>query len=192
MKILIIAHGRSGSSNLNKSLGCVLKIIRYAEPFNIRVWPTTPIIDFSNDCIVKTLVGQTPNNENPIDFYIKFSNKFDIVILLLRKNKKETYESAIQAHRTDIWNNKYRYNNLEVPFDMSFHYEHIENQHNYINELSKQLNLPITYYEDLYSDNIDIFTNTIKQIGLSEYTEQLFPHFDPKNRLRQFGKQTLI
>lgn len=189
MKILIIAHGRSGSSNLLKSLGNVLKLKLYGEPFNLSLWKTPVTIDINSDCIIKTLAEQVPNNEDPVEFYTEYVKNFDITILLLRKNKKETTESLTTSMDTNIWHELYRYIDIEIT-------EYVVNLYNttfkIINTLSDTTNLPITYYENLYSGDITVFTNEMKKIGLEKYTEELFPYFNPKNRYRQFKKLTII
>jgi hypothetical protein len=188
MKILIIAHARSGSTNFMMKLGRVLNINHQVEPFNKRLHTVLPIVDLSTDIIVKTLADQTPDDNNPIEFYTEYMKKFDKIILLLRKNKKETMESLVNARATNKWHHKGMFDGIEIPYEVKYWYNFTTN---IINTLSDNLNIPITYYEDLYSGDIEIFTKEMKKIGLETETEELFPYFNPINRYRKFTKRLI-
>jgi hypothetical protein len=182
MKILIIAHARSGSTNCLLKISNILKIEQYHEPYNISMTTRGLLtVDFSKDCIVKTLSTHVPNNENPIDFYTNYVTKFDIVILLFRKNKIEAEISLANAKLTRIWHDSYINHIFKIPKSIKVQ---IDNSQSIIKTLSNSLNLPITYYEDLYSGDYDIFKHELEKIGLDKYTDKLFTGFNPKNRHR--------
>ena len=184
---MIIAHERSGSTNMMSALSKIYKIRQYAEPFNI-AWNNKLIVNFSKECVVKTIINQRTN-----DFYIDYVKNFDVVILLFRNNAKETIESLAsmwKLNNYNRWHDAWRIDsNLIIP---EIVFDSILKQQQQIKELSIRMELPITYYEDLYSGDINKFTKTLETIKLTHHIEELFPHFNPKNRLRQFGKKTLI
>ncbi len=97
MKICILATGRCGSTSL---FGCIKDHLHdgYAyltEPFdrykknkeNIRIDTNT------SDVLLKTLVGQIPNEKDGMMVYKWIFETFDKVIILDRKNKIEQTES---------------------------------------------------------------------------------------------------
>jgi hypothetical protein len=191
MNILIIGHSRSGSTNFIIALMKVLKIRGYGEPYNKRMYPKPLKINFEEDCVVKTLIRETPADEDAFDFYSSFVTKFDTVILLLRRNKQEAVISLTNARNSDMWHGSYRNNisNSGIPDDVKVT---IDDSQRYIKKLSDSLNIPIVYYEELYSGDIELFEKEIKKTGLEEYTKELFPHFNPKNRYRQLTKPTKL
>jgi hypothetical protein len=190
MKILIIAHARSGSSNLLRALVNVLDSKKYGEPFAKRrgeqaIADSYKNIDLENKCVVKTFMEHIPTDEASFNFYIKYPNKFDVVILLIRKNKTETAVSLLNGRKTNKWSSPYTntITNVSKRILTKLIFKSTE-----IEDVSNELGIPITYYENLYSGDIDIFTKEMKKIGLDKYTDELFPYFNPKNRLRQVSK----
>ena len=52
-------------------------------------------------------------------------------------------------------------------------------------KIAKSLSLPITWDENLYSGDLVTVTKTIKPWGIDIDPNELMPHLDPKNKLRQ-------
>ena len=163
MKILIIAIGRSGSTALTTLFGRILDYTTYYEPFNFKsaaskIFPNT----LPSNCVVKTISDQKPKDVVDIlDFYTKYVNEYDRVILLSRKDKQLVYESIL--HRVTYffnrdWHTPYIYQ--ELPENKEIR-EYVKNQSNLIESLSDILNIPITWYEDIYSGNIDFVKREI-------------------------------
>lgn len=196
MKVLIIAHARSGSSNLAKHLAEVLHVVPIGEPFNTCIGDQS-IYEYyyginpddngkiGVDCVLKTMPNQLPDTKlNPIEFYKRYVKFFDKVILLKRKNKREVIESYAAAEQTGLWHINWKYTN-DIFINEGIK-NFIELEISYINKLSKELQLPITHYEDIYSGNKELFNKSMNEIGLLEYADELFPYCDPKNRYRVF------
>jgi hypothetical protein len=196
MKILLIGIPRSGTTTLMDSIGSSLKLYIKNEPFNEASnkasnkdvnWDYTP----ENNVIVKSLMGINVNN--PIEFYKNYSRLFDKTILLSRKNTQEAVESySFQALQTrDIpfsWNEeKYTYTQTDDSRIIQYRNWMISMKNN-LESLSKELNIEIDWYEDLYSgkkEEIVRFVNKHKiDINLDKFSEYL----NPKHRLRQFDK----
>ena len=192
MKVLILASPRSGSTILIRSLSKHLKLYPYGEPFNYGL--NRPKIEYplklSKNSIVKTLVYQVPESytDSKVDFYDKFKDEFDKVILLTRKTLQETYESYAYNyfyHPDGNWPFKYWYK--EVPFNHKM-YSAVEKDYLKIIDYSVRWNIPITYYEDLYSGNKDLILELFKVWGLELDYEEMYKYLDPKNKYRKTGK----
>jgi hypothetical protein len=93
--------------------------------------------------------------DDNIQFYTEFSKKFDKVILLSRKNLKECAESlaymekwvgnGYTSHNEYVWN--------ETGLNIDGKYEFVKRQNIDLEKLSEILNIPITYYEDIFDIN---------------------------------------
>lgn len=125
------------------------------EPFSMET-ENQPPYDFWNDktnVIVKTLIGQ-PQLNDLIHFYTEFSKNFDEVILLSRKDLIAVSESYAYLK----WNikNGFKMNDdyewEETP-NLSETHQLITKLNDDINQLSKILNLKVTYYEELFNPN---------------------------------------
>ena len=164
MRILIIATPRTGSTELTSRLSRMLSLKPIYEPFN----DMNPFNfhhpsfmehhSLPEDCVVKSLVGQIPyrkrtnmNNEYLIqickEFYEMYSKNFDKVILLGRRDL---------VAQTESWNWFTNKNNNEpYIYAKQPHYDenekYIHDRDRILRQLSKHLDLPITYYEDIYN-----------------------------------------
>ena len=191
MKILILASVRSGSTVLIRALSKILGLYPYGEPFNYGLSdrPEKYPLHLVENSIVKTLVWQQPKNYKlKEDFYNIFKEEFDNVILLTRKNLQETYESYSynQYNYPDgKWPFKYWYK--KVPFNKEV-YKSVEHEYNMILQYSKKWEIPVTYYENLYSGNEIIVNECIKNWGINIDYTKLKKYIDPKNRYRKEGK----
>jgi len=126
----------------------------YMEPFSMdKIHPSYDYWDDKNNVVVKTLIGQ-PQLKDLVSFYLEFSKKFDEVILLSRYDLVAVSESFSYL----TWN-------LENGISLSDEYTweetpNLNETHILItklngdlNKLSKLLETPITYYEDIYDVN---------------------------------------
>jgi hypothetical protein len=151
MKILIISLPRTGSTTLLLNISKEKNLRSIFEPFSKS--PTSLYNKDDNDLVLKSIIYQKTNNfENHIDFHLELSKEFDEVILLSRKDLNACAESlAYYSHNIDKFiknpNLKYFWN-LTDNFD--FAYSKILEWNENMIILSEKLNLPITYYEDLY------------------------------------------
>ena len=190
MKILIIAISRSGSTALARMFGHILGYTTYYEPFNFshpsaasQIFPNT----LPTNCVVKTISDQKPKDVVDIlDFYTKYVNEYDKVVLLSRKDKQLVYESIL--HRVTYffngnWHTPYVYQELPENKEVR---EYVKNQSNLIESLSDILNIPITWYEDLYSGNQQIVEREIKNWNIDSINyENTDEYLNPKYKYRK-------
>ena len=190
MKILIIAISRSGSTALARMFGHILGYTTYYEPFNFghpsaasQIFPNT----LPSNCVVKSISDQKPKDVIDIlDFYTKYVNEYDRVILLSRKDKQLVYESIL--HRVTYffngnWHTPYVYQELPENKEVR---EYVKNQSNLIESLSDILNIPITWYEDLYSGNQQIVEREIKNWNIDSINhENTDEYLNPKYKYRK-------
>jgi len=210
-KILILGVGRSGTTNLLRGLGHCLSYKKYGEPFNKHREPIHTIKEVLShkDVIVKTLIDQMDYEhwvnfkgdiedffKKTIDFNLNFLKNFDHVILLDRKNQKENIESR-EYQRTygnrHTWHTPYFID--PSPFKNDKLYKIIKDTVTYggksIETVSKQINIPITWYEDLYSGDKNKIKPIIDSWGLEIEIEKLYPYLDPSKRYRKSKKSDL-
>jgi len=191
MKILILASARSGSTILIRALSKILRLYPYGEPFNYGLpnRPDTYPFPLQSRSIVKTLVHQRPQKyDGKEDFYQVYKREFDKVILLTRKDLQQTYESLsynVHNHPNGDWPFRYWYK--KVPFKQEL-YDSVGLQYKQILQYSKKWDIPVTYYENLYSGNKEIIYECIKTWNLKIDYDRLYHFIDPKNRYRKEGK----
>lgn len=176
--ILIIASPRSGSTNLMKSIGSAYNKKTRFEYDIIKKYPYYN----PNEDVVKFIPiwhSHLQNNyEILYDTLLTHSREFNTIILLDRKNKKEQANSyyVLQQHYTGRINVKWRDEEIDTSSES---YEFYEKYLNIFPELfsrlSKDLNIPIDYYEDVYKHK----SLTNKNIKLD------LEYFKPKYKLKQ-------
>ena len=147
MSVLIISLPRTGSTSLLHKIAKEKNLKPLFEPFD-----GTGRIEYNGerDVVVKTIICH--HNDN-----LKLSKKFDEVILLTRRNVKECTEShAYQTYfsKKKNYNSNTPYVYEEVPSEIyELCYNDIIKWNKEIDELSTKLNVPITYYEDIFDFN---------------------------------------
>jgi len=175
VKILIVSLPRTGSSQLLIDVSKKHQLKSIFEPYNIRILNNDRLYSSEmNDVAVKTIIGQTPKKiaydvtcDNYVYEYLKwlynFIKDFDEVILLSRKNLIACIES-ISFLMYNI-TNKDKDKNKNFTYNIPYYYEappveiynfykkEITAYDKIINIISKDLNIPITYYEDIYDLN---------------------------------------
>lgn len=154
MKVLIIALPRTGSTSLLSKIGKEKSLTEIYEPYGIH--RLTPYESWMDGVVVKTIIEQVPTDENWKDWILNLIQEFDEVILLSRKDLKACAES----HAFSVWysnTNKlgYKFNsNIPYLWQKTPNYEICENNvyrwNTMIHSLSNKLNIPMTYYEDIY------------------------------------------
>ena len=142
---LIIAHARSGSTNLMKSIASANNIKHCFEPFGNKVG------NLEGDKCVKVLVFRKTN-----EFFINFSKSYDKVVVLARKNTELAAESLAKLWSVGAIDNAYNIpwvsltesEKLKVPE----YIEYLNKEKADLEIISKALGIPIDYYEDVYSN----------------------------------------
>ena len=193
MRILIIAHHRSGSTSFGKWLSMELNYQWVIEPYNddTNEWNNDQneriYLAFNSPNVVSKFLYSDFKSENQIEETI---NSFDKVILLKRNNVKESAISILIANETNKYHNKYKINNHWLEENK----EKIENESlSFIkinNEISKLNGLQITY-EGIYNTKEDI-EKVKNYIEINEF--KYLHYIDKKMRYQQnnINKKTLI
>jgi hypothetical protein len=171
MRILILGQPRSGTTTLVNALGKALKYKSIHEPYKQGYYK------ISNDfCIIKTLINQpTPNVRD-----------FDNIILLARKDDKLAGESMQYAEATGIFNDTY---SLPKNIDYRNKQRRAWELRQRIELVSNIINIPVTWYEDLYSGDTEIIYKLVSDIwGLKlldiDYP-LLYKELNPTNKFRK-------
>lgn len=173
MSILIIALPRTGSSELIRRLSKKHKYNSLFEPFNPSVG-LPPITDFEN-IVLKTIIFHLPyyiKEENRINWLIELTKKFDEVILLSRKNLTDCAESwsylmykekekSFKSNQPYLWEKTPNYDE---------EHSNILKWNDELNYISKELNIPITYYEDIYNSNNQ---GRLRKGNLNDYEKKI-------------------
>jgi hypothetical protein len=182
MKICILATGRCGSTSL---FGCIKdhlpsEYIFLTEPFDRYKTKKEPLtIDTSTpNVLIKTLVGQIPNEKDGMMVYDWIFQTFDKVIILDRKNKLEQVES-FAFHTTN--NIKDRHNRKRVYYFNSISDEVMDKWEldiniasEFLTTLSKENNTKIYYYEDLFVNKDQLIIDEIfKYLNLTPIKESI-------------------
>ena len=182
MKICILATGRCGSTSL---FGCIKDhlhdgYVYLTEPFdrykknkeNIRIDTNT------SDVLLKTLVGQIPNEKDGMMVYKWIFETFDKVIILDRKNKIEQIESfAFHTFNKvrDRHNIKRVYYLNGIPDDVINKWEvDLNIASDLLTAYSIDYNSKIYYYEDIFVNKDMLVINEIfDYLGLKPIEESI-------------------
>ena len=191
LKILIIATPRSGSTAFCHALAKVLKFKVIPEPFNpftIKYFGNgKPLIDLNKE-LQDNIVVKSIINDKLKDYV----SRFDKTILLSRKNRILAEESwdYQKRHRGDgfFWHSTYIHDGKPVSKDTIKTFDYLYNE---MAEVSKNLNLPIFWYEDIFSDNKDKINSFIKELDLKINFHTFYRYINTKNRYRKFEKNVL-
>ena len=180
--ILIITAPRTGSTNLMKSIGSAYNKKTRME-FNIidkypQYNPKEDVLKF-----IPFWESHISNDNEKIiydkyDTLIKHAKEFNTIILLDRINRREQIDSyyVLQEHYTGRVNIKWRDEQIDTNSESYKFFEKYLNVFpKLFNKLSKDLNIPIDYYEDVYKNK----SLTNKNIKLD------LEYFKPKYKLRQ-------
>ena len=171
--ILIIAVPRSGSTNLLNSISSAYNFEPIFEPkpwhLHKSKW------EIKHNQVVKVI--SHPHKQFP-NFYKEIINSYDETILLSRYDAKQQIESlAVLKHNTPGSRNPTRkWSEEEIkeisPENMKYVEDIIINDRKTIEEISKEFNLPINYYEDVYSEKCLLNKNIKLDLEFFEKTKK--------------------
>mgnify|MGYP001163663092 FL=1 len=142
---LIIAAPRSGSTNLMRSIAKANNLSKLFEPYGPKINKELKVDGYCTKVI---------SRRKTIEFWEEISKKFDKVVLLARKDIERSAESITKlycapVHDPDMkwteledWEKVYLPRGIEIINEAVF----------IIEELSNRLNIPIDYYEQVYSN----------------------------------------
>ena len=144
--ILILSSLRCGGWYLTKYLAKVHNLEIIHEPRKLLI-PQTP-------SIIKIPVL---HRNRRVDRLVDYANHFNKVVLLDRKDKEAQAKSLLVlrevTNQMDLswdWDESYS----EVGKGYNFYVNHLNNYSNRLKELSSILDVPISYYEELYNPNL--------------------------------------
>lgn len=199
MKILILGTSRSGTTALRRGIQAQ-GYYTIGEPFNELVtgnrnYPLPELSEHKNIC-VKTLCDQVPKNiDLSFDEFIKlFVKDFDKIILLNRKNDIEHEESFLHLHwriskneNTHVeWTGDIIPKDFKDEFYYHNHHTHLYLQKEQLKQISKDIDIPITWYEDLYSDDRTKAFDIINKWNIKHIDPfQLLEYLDPSKKLKK-------
>ena len=153
MRVLIISLPRTGSNSLMNQYSKKYNLNTYGEPFN-------PISNLgegwknNDNVVVKTMLFQIPKGVKlSKEYWIEMSKRFDEVILLSRKDLfdcAKSYSFMIDMNKEYDSANPYIWK--ETP-SLNKSFEFLKVEHKKLEEVSKLLKIPITYYEDIFDIN---------------------------------------
>lgn len=193
-RILIIGTHRSGTTNLSRSLKLTLGINKLGEPWNQdfnryklgeNVEPFPYPDGIKPYSIVKTLIQHLPNDwtKGHVEFYKDIAKYFDKIIILTRRNLLDMAISFEKAKEIGHWHTEYTIDDPNK-YDLSLDY------HQWCQELTlkvaKSLDNPVTWYEELYSGDANLFNKEVDKWDIKLDRDLLFTYFNPENRLRKF------
>ena len=204
MKILIIGQPRCGSTVLMRALAKIYKCQTISEPWTENREKGKLPLNFylPEKVIVKSMATQypldysikTPNgtipSKNSITAHLSIIKKFDKIILIGRKKRKEQIESLSHAIRNfktpDEWHKPYIFEeekNEELLKSYNLNYEYSLN--NLIN-LSTRLDQSIIWYEDLFSGDETIVYQCLSDMKMDIRYDDIKKFVDPKKKYRTF------
>jgi len=137
--ILIIANIRCGGTYLMKSLG---------KTYNLKeVWEPKILHPYNKPIVVKANAAM-----HSVKALVEYSKHFSQVILLDRKDKKAQLESAVHMFTNNgVINVKWKWKKDSYSESIiNESKERIKLHTIWLEEISKVLNKPIYYYEDIY------------------------------------------
>ena len=215
MKVLIVGLPRSGTTSLQNSFSDQ-GYTKINEPYNYALdisnqklvnktinydYPPKEVIEEDN-VIVKTIVGHIADiwEHDWYSFIIEFSKHFDKVILLDRlqfeehlmsvvhlKYKLSKGESVRQKWIRDDINDDFLAGYMAAGGD-----ELLKNDKAQLKRISDKLNIPITYYENLYSDDRIAVFELINKWNLDIDPFDMLDYLDPSKKLKQNDKKSVI
>lgn len=157
MKILIISLPRTGSTSLMNEVSIKNNIKAVFEPFNPLNTQERNIRNFENS-VVKTIIFHKPNfieEKDRLNWVIELTYEFDKTILLSRRDEIACAESwaflnykskrlGFTSTASYLWE--------ETP-NYSSSLKNVQEMNNELRIISEKINVPITYYEDIFDPN---------------------------------------
>jgi len=198
MKILLIHTGRVGSRAITRALSKICKYPSEEEPFQLKEKsqrsrkPSLSYLERLNSpYIVDNVISHAS-----VDFHIKSIPLFDKTILITRRETKEQAISYAHAWKylqdTNSWHKPYadkisELTQEEIQAQLSI----LKNANRNLNTIANESELPIFYYEDLFSEDSKGLKYLFKYLDI-EYkdyyrSDQIYK-LNPRFRYRTFVK----
>jgi hypothetical protein len=187
MRILIIAHQRSGSTSLARWLSMELNHQCILEPFNDYkgYWNYDKNKKLELSINEKNIVCKCLYIQFPKDFIIeKWSTTFDKIILLKRNNIRDSIISEIKANESKNYDSKYTIDDEWIEKNKKIIEERVSVFKEYNDKIDKLNGLHITY-EGIYNTKEDIEKVKkyleIEKLKYSHFIDKKFRYQNNKN-----------
>ena len=192
VKLQILGSPRSGTTSLYEGFrDCLNYSLGIFEPinpeWNYKIFPQKiqTHLDIINNCSINVIEKNVLIDfdlDKTFNFYINYLSHFDKIIFLCRKNIKEQAKSLKISSITNNWHFPYKDINVEYNEVLSV----LNTQNQLLLKLSKYFKIPITYYEDLYSNNLEYIDNFLKYYNIKlNNLNSFYNKLNPKYRLKQ-------
>ena len=193
MKVLIIAMPRCGSTTLMKGLSKLYNCPYITEPWTENRIPSKLPFSFTlpDKVVVKSMAVHSPDDYKlgSLSAHIELAKNFDHTVLLGRLEKKAQIESFSHAveNFTDSaqWHSKYRFTNNTNTTKYEVYSELYDKSIELLTILSNSLNIPITWYEHLYSNVEEKVKSCLNLPNLNITFNDIQEYVDNKNKYRQ-------
>lgn len=197
MKILVINPPRTGSTSLVYALSQTLNIKHTNIPDSYTFEENGHLLDkllTKEDIILRT--GPSYNVGCSME---EFSSKFDYTLLLSRRNVEDHYISFVNLYyKYFIVKSNFHdaYDTAEIPTE---YFDKVRDSDGWnillkdkgrIENLSKHLNVPVLYYEDLYFSKVGLYT--IKSIIPSLEIETFKHNLNTTKRIKVKKAKTIL
>jgi hypothetical protein len=208
MRILIIASGRSGSSQLVRLISDFLNLKMINEPFNYdfhdNIVNDPNVKDFNfrkleNNIIVKCIPSRThwpfhpkpttsvqTQNKMRISFFTEFSKAFDKVFIMDRDNTAKQFFSVMHAHKHNTWGGKYEFKPCTIDLEDYNWMEDFFNIKHELRILKEKINNSVELtYEYLYHPHKETSKSEfskITEVNNKEFDQIYNDWLNPKHK----------
>lgn len=154
MRVLIISLPRTGSNYLMNQYSKKYNLNSYGEPFNYYNKRINEDWKTKDNVVVKTMLFQVPKKvTSDKEYWIEMSKSFNEVILLSRRDLFDCAKShSFMVDMRGKYDSGSPYIWKETP-SLFKSFEFLKVEHQKLEEVSKLLKIPITYYEDIFDIN---------------------------------------
>ena len=186
MKVLVVTHGRSGSTNLMYSLAKVFNLKVIIEPFNEDLWnnifkepsPYKEGDPIPDNCLFKCVIDH--NNA----WLHRNVRRFDFVIVLAREKLREVAISVANAMVYGFYN---KYPVTENPSNKT--YLVVSDSYKKLFKFNIMVpNSKLVWYEDIYNEDPILSYQAIQKIGMGidkgRFKVMWDEYLNPSKRLR--------
>jgi len=184
MKILLLTHGRTGSSSFQQAISDVLNLENITEPFNKHLWDgeyKNRKLNFDgtvlDNTILKTICGQN-------DIWItKNVHRYDKVLLLARDNIRDTFISLENA-REFGYINEYTPTQKPSPNVM----QNVVHSYSILFNFYRTLPCNLIWYDDIFNEyNLSKKTTQSLELDINDkqFDKIWDKYLNPSHRLRK-------
>lgn len=124
--------------------------------------------------------------EDIVSFYLDLIKKYKNVVILGRKDRvalAESYVRQLTFGKSNSWHTEYK---IENPNKLYLNMKYFNTICDILEEISEKSGIPITWYEELYSGNVDRVKKVSKLWNFDIDVSKFMKYVDPKNRYRKF------